>query len=138
MTLLSIVSCVSLFPSKSVLYIDGTITCYKWWQYLLFFILIGFIIPFPMAILIASKIKQQNRTAKSVFCCLVFPLPYLVYWSVSICLSRRLRSHQYQENSTTNSDNDSSPCEQQSAVPDAYNREYCHPRWIISQVEGTD
>ena len=125
-TLFSLVSCVNLFSSEDVLFIDGTITCYQWWQYVVFFVLGIFVIPFPMVILLAIKLLKQPRTStKSVFSCLIFPLPYFLYWFVSSFLWKRRSSEQYQDNSTTANDDDSvlSQRPSQFVSSDVYNQE---------------
>ena len=125
-TLFSLVSGVNLFSSEKVLFIDGTITCYQWWQYVVFFVLGIFVIPFPVVILLAIKLlKRPHTSTKSVFSCLIFPLPYFLYWFVSSFLSKRRSSEQYQDNSTTANDDDSvlSQRPSQFVSSDAYNRE---------------
>ena len=85
-------SCMSLLRCKSldnigkVLYIDGNITCYTWWQVVLFALLISWNLPFPLALYFASRGLLKNKLSlKTFFIGLALPLPFIIYSIFSYC-----------------------------------------------------
>ena len=77
----SLLFCVQLGPYGNVLYIDGSVACYKWWQMAVSFVVCFWICPLPFAIYTSSKLlHNQTLSARSFLLCLIFPLPAILYW----------------------------------------------------------
>ena len=77
----SLLSCVKLGPLGNVLFIDGSISCYKKWQMVVFSIICIWIIPFPIAIYAASRLLYKNIVSTRIFLlCLLFPIPTTIFW----------------------------------------------------------
>ena len=77
----SLLFCVQLGSSGNVLYIDGSITCYKWFQQVVIFVVCFWISPLPIAIYTSCKmLRNQLLSARGFLLCLVFPLPAILYW----------------------------------------------------------
>ena len=80
-TCFSLLSCVQLGYFGKVLFIDGSISCYKWWQMIVIFVVCWWIVPFPVTIYASFKLLHNNRlSAAKLLLCLLFPLPALCYW----------------------------------------------------------
>ena len=80
-TCFSLLSCVQLGYFGKVLFIDGSISCYKWWQMIIIFVVCWWIVPLPVTIYASSKLLHNNRlSAAKLLLCLLFPLPAVCYW----------------------------------------------------------
>ena len=84
-TALTLLNCVPV-SNKHVLFIDGTITCFRWWQFLIFLFVIGWIIPFPF-VLVCSVVHLKSGviTYSKFVLAWALPLWYLV-WTISMHL----------------------------------------------------
>ena len=61
-------------------HVDGSVTCYKWWQVVLIFMVCFWIFPLPIAIYTSSKLLHNHLLSARIFLCLVFPMPVILYW----------------------------------------------------------
>ena len=77
----SLLSCVHLGHLGKVLFVDGSIRCYKWWQVLVICVICCWTIPFPAIISTTSQFLHKNMLSiKQFLICLLFPLPAIMYW----------------------------------------------------------
>ena len=82
----SLLSCVELGPIGKVLFIDGSVQCYTVWQKLVIFGVSCWVIPFPFAIYVASRLLQKGiLSIRALFLCLFFPTAAICYW-LYICI----------------------------------------------------
>lgn len=87
---LNMVNCQKM-NDKSVLYINGNITCFTWWQKLSISFLVLWIIPFPFTLWLAVQMLKKHRLSiKEFFLCVFIPLATLPYYLKVRCLSRRV------------------------------------------------
>ena len=86
-TCLTLLFCIDLGPIGNVLYIDGSIRCYQWWQFLNIFVALIWIGSFPVGIYAASWLTHRNKLPVTGFLLsLLFPLPTIVYFVfIRIC-----------------------------------------------------
>ena len=84
----TLLQCKALPNFGKVLFIDGTISCYTTWQYILFMVLVVWIIPFPLAIYVFSRgLANREFSIKRFFFGLAFPLAFIIQ-SMFGCFSR--------------------------------------------------
>ena len=77
----SLLSCVQLGHHGKVLFIDGSIQCYRWWQMIVICVVCCWIVPFPVTIYMSSQLLHKNMlSAKHFFLSLIFPLPAICRW----------------------------------------------------------
>ena len=77
----SLLSCVNLGPFGKVLFIDGSIQCYTWWQFIVLTIVCIWIVSLPIAIYAASWLLHFHMlSAKKFVLSLLLPLPTIIYW----------------------------------------------------------
>ena len=91
-TSLKLLTCVPM-KSELRLFSCGDIVCFQWWQILLGFFVLFFLLPFVFILYFGSKELYESRISILHFmtaCCL--PLPVLVYWGF-----RRLNRNSTQE-----------------------------------------
>ena len=82
----SLLSCVGYRNQEKILFIDGSIKCYTWWQKVVLFVVFCWIFPFPVAICTTSNLLHNNIPPfRRLFCCLLFPMPTICYW-LYICI----------------------------------------------------
>ena len=63
------------------LFVDGTIQCWQWWQFLLTSFILSFIIPLVLVLLWGSlRLSKDKVTAKEFLIACAFPLPCLLIW----------------------------------------------------------
>ena len=92
-TCFSLLSCVQLGPLGRVLFIDGSILCYRWWQMIVIVMMCCWIIPFPVTIYASSQLLHNNiLSTKKFLLCLLFPLPAICYWLYICCKNARKES----------------------------------------------
>ena len=73
--------CVELGSFGKVLYIDGTIKCFRWWQYIVIAIVCIWIALYPVTIYASSWLIQRNHlTTGKYLLSIVLPLPTILYW----------------------------------------------------------
>lgn len=77
---LSLLTCVNLKTGEKVLFIDGTISCYRKWQYLLFAFTLLWTLPLILALHRLPKCKQTGKISmQGFFAALILPLPFCIY-----------------------------------------------------------
>ena len=82
---MNFVNCVPI-NGNSVLYMDGTIKCFVWWQIVAIFFIIFWIIPFPFALVLGITRLQDNAMSYHRFIIgLIFPFCFTFY-----CLLQRV------------------------------------------------
>ena len=86
----TLVSCVELDSFGKVLYIDGTIKCFSWWQYLVIAIICIWIAIYPAGIYASSSLLHNNQMIKGKYLLsILLPLPTVLYWTfIKICLRK--------------------------------------------------
>ena len=63
------------------LFVDGTIQCWQWWQFLLTSFIMSFIIPLVLVLFWGSlRLRKDKVTAKEFLIACAFPLPCLLFW----------------------------------------------------------
>ena len=78
-TALTLVNCVSMY-SKQVLFIDGTVTCYTWWQVIAFIFVVGWIVPFPIVMVLSLvHLKNEIISYHQFVIAWALPLLYLIW-----------------------------------------------------------
>ena len=81
LTCFSLVSCVQVGYFGKVLFIDGSTSCYTWWQMVTIIVVCCWIVPFPVTIYASSNLLHHNMlSAKQLLLCFTFPLPAVCYW----------------------------------------------------------
>ena len=96
-TSFTLLNCVPV-GEESVLYIQGTITCYSMWQYGVIVYTVSCIVPFCLVLLIGpGLLKDGIISLPQFFMACLLPLPFLLHW----CIIRlKLRGHKPQVNFT--------------------------------------
>ncbi|XP_047143666.1 uncharacterized protein LOC124817516 isoform X1 [Hydra vulgaris] len=82
---LALLNCVPV-SNKYVLFIDGTITCFRWWQFVIFAFVIGWIIPFPIVLVCSIVHLKIGAISYNKFVLgWALPLCYLI-WTITMHL----------------------------------------------------
>ena len=77
----TLVSCVELGSLGKVLYIDETIKCFSWWQYIVIAIICIWIALYPIGIYASSSLLHNNQLTKGKYLpSILLPLPTVLYW----------------------------------------------------------
>ena len=94
-SMLSLLSCVSLRNGNKILYIDGTITCYTWWQYLVWVVTVAWIVLFGFFVGLSTNMLSKGKISRpEFFFGLAFPLLFSAYYATkSIVNLKRQNSH---------------------------------------------
>ena len=75
-----ILNCTKLLD-KNVLFINGEVQCYRWWQWLDLLFLLLWVIPFPIAVLVSYRILMLKKLHFTEFLmCCTFPLLVIPYY----------------------------------------------------------
>ena len=102
-TAMTLVSCVHI-NGQFVLLIDGSVKCYVWWQWMIFFIVVGWVVPFPITLTQSLvDLKKNTITYRQFILAWVFPLPYLC-WSCASWCKRRYGQQQRQRRGRARTD----------------------------------
>ena len=81
----TLLTCVSI-GSKQVLFMQGTVQCYKPWQYILMGAGLCWVIPFCFFVILLPGLLRGRRIGKrGVFAGILFPLPYLFHVAFQKC-----------------------------------------------------
>ena len=68
------------------LFVDGSLQCWQWWQYLLIAFIVAFIIPLILVLFWGSLMLAKDKvTTKQFLTACAIPLPCLVAWSIRHC-----------------------------------------------------
>ena len=79
-TSLKLMHCVPI-DNDWRLFVDGTIQCWQWWQFLLTSFIMSFIIPLVLVLFWGSlRLSKDKVTAKEFLTACAFPLPCLLFW----------------------------------------------------------
>ena len=79
-TSFTLLNCVKVGDS-SVLFIEGTVTCYQVWQWGIMAYSGACIVPFCLALLLGpGLLKEDLISLPQFFCACICPLPFLFYW----------------------------------------------------------
>ena len=85
-SVMKLLRCKSLYNFGYLLFIDGNITCFTWWQCVFFALLAVWIIPFPLALYLASRQLIKRQLSINIFFLgLAIPLPFIVYCFINAC-----------------------------------------------------
>ena len=80
-TCFNLLSCVDLGPFGKVLFIDGSIHCYNWWQLIVIAVVCIWIASYPIAIYVTSWLLHRNRISTRWFLVsLLLPFAVIIYW----------------------------------------------------------
>ena len=86
-TAVTLVSCIPI-NDEFVLLIDGTITCYAWWQVWIFILVLTWVIPFPFAMVYSLiHLKKEYITYNQFVLAWVFPITYMIWQLIMLCKS---------------------------------------------------
>jgi len=78
-----VLNCVPV-DNVSVLFVDGTVTCYTHWQYAVLAYAAGCVTPFCIVLLVApSMLRRRQLSVVAFFAACLCPLPFLVVWLIS-------------------------------------------------------
>ncbi|XP_044177522.1 LOW QUALITY PROTEIN: uncharacterized protein LOC122959940 [Acropora millepora] len=96
---LNLMHCFPVGKEKR-LFVDAEIVCWQWWQYLLLAYIIVFVVPFILVLYFgSSKLYAASISAKEFLGACIFPLPFLMYWSLrKVFLTRSNTSRVTQNN----------------------------------------
>jgi len=77
-----VLNCVPV-DNVSVLFVDGTVTCYTHWQYAVLAYAAGCVTPFCIVLLVApSMLRRRQLSVVAFFAACLCPLPFLVVWLI--------------------------------------------------------
>ena len=77
-----VLNCVPV-DNASVLFIDGTVTCYAHWQYAVSAYAAACVTPFCIVLLVApSMLRRRQLSVVAFFAACLCPLPFLVVWLI--------------------------------------------------------
>eukprot|EP00794_Sanderia_malayensis_P006903 gene6903-7681_t len=87
-TSLALLNCVNLGPSN-VLFIDGEITCFQPWQYIVMAYFLLFILPVAIVLMCGARLLQKDRISATQFIvCMAFPFIFPCF--IKICSGKRV------------------------------------------------
>jgi len=77
-----VLNCVPV-DNASVLFVDGTVTCYTHWQYAVLAYAAACVTPFCIVLLVApSMLRRRQLSVVAFFAACLCPLPFLVVWLI--------------------------------------------------------
>ena len=126
---MTLLQCKPIYGFGRVLYIDGNISCFTTWQFILFVVLALWIALFPLSIYLSSRgLTKGEVSFKSFFLALAFPLGF-IFQSIFVYYRQR---KQILSNNTIPSDITSDTDE-----PDCHQEGYPeHIKAIIGLLQG--
>ena len=91
--LFSLLSCVKINSSVKVLFIDGSVQCYQWWQYIVIAFIVCWVVFLPVSIYASSWLLHKGRmTGKMLMFNLMFPPASILYWAfIRLCTNKKSR-----------------------------------------------
>ena len=91
-TSFTLLNCVPV-GDESVLFVEGTVTCYQMWQYGVMAYSVTCIVPFCLTLLIGpGLLKDGLISLPQFFLGCIIPLPFFLYWLTIRLTKRSLRS----------------------------------------------
>ena len=91
-TSFTLLNCVPV-GDESVLFVEGTVTCYQMWQYGVMAYTVTCIVPFCLTLLIGpGLLKDGLISLPHFFIGCIIPLPFFLYWLVIRLTKRSVRS----------------------------------------------
>ena len=76
----TVLSCVPI-GDHNVLFTEGTVLCYQWWQYVVMLYVISCVVPFFAILLFGPSLLLKGKIGlKTFFLACLLPLPFLLYW----------------------------------------------------------
>ena len=88
-TSLKLMHCVSI-GSEKLLFFNGEITCWQWWQSILLAYIGVFVIPFVIILYFgSSKLYKASISSKEFLGACILPLPFLLYWLLKRILKKK-------------------------------------------------
>ena len=101
-TCFSLLSCVNLGSIGKVLYIDGSIECYQWWQFIVIAIICIWIVPYPIAVYGTSWLLHRKKLSAGWFLLsTLLPFTTIIHW-MYICITSRKKTGVRSELETEN------------------------------------
>ena len=97
-----LLNCVSL-QSDNVLFLDGTITCFQYWQYGVMVYAVLCVLPMCVVFLLGPSLMTKGfvQPWQFIFAC-IFPLPFTIWWLVQTIQTKgRLSNVWFQLNEET-------------------------------------
>ena len=93
-TAMTLLNCVPVRDNK-VLFIEGSIVCYQWWQYAIVVYVMAGVAPFFAVLLIGPGLLREGKIGlKAFFCGCLLPLPFLLHWlTIRLSKSDALPTH---------------------------------------------
>ncbi|KAK2179315.1 hypothetical protein NP493_499g02012 [Ridgeia piscesae] len=90
-TTFTLLNCVPV-ENRRVLFIDGTVTCYQYWQYAVMAYAVACVTPFFIVLLVGPPLLQRGQIGLwQFFAGCLFPLPLSAYWVGKWAFGRRRR-----------------------------------------------
>ena len=81
-TAFTLLNCVPI-GNDSVLFIDGSLVCYQYWQYGVMAYAFCCIVPFCMVLTLGPGLLKEGLVSlPTFFCACIFPLPFVIYWVI--------------------------------------------------------
>ena len=82
-SILSLVTCISLVNGDRILYIDGNVSCYQPWQYVILIFIVCWAIPLIYALHKLPRCMRNGEIGiRGVYTALLLPLPFAAYTMV--------------------------------------------------------
>ena len=67
--------------SEKLLFLDGNIVCFQWWQYILIAYVVAFVMPFVFVLILGCyKLHNGSLSVTKFLLACFFPFPFLLYW----------------------------------------------------------
>ncbi|CAH3177515.1 unnamed protein product, partial [Porites evermanni] len=67
--------------SEKLLFLDGNIVCFQWWQYILIAYVVAFVMPFVFVLILGCyKLHNGSLSVTKFPLACFFPFPFLLYW----------------------------------------------------------
>eukprot|EP00794_Sanderia_malayensis_P006901 gene6901-7679_t len=87
-TSLALLNCVNLGPNN-VLFIDGEITCFQPWQYIVMAYFLLFVLPVSIVLMCGARLLQKDRISATQFIvCMAFPFIFPCF--ITKCSGKRV------------------------------------------------
>ncbi len=81
---MTLLQCVKI-GSQSVIFIDGTVSCYQKWQIGVFIFLCTWVIPVLIVLLVGPCLLARHKVSvSSFFLACLFPIPLLCWWTFKV------------------------------------------------------